>query len=491
LFERFLSPERDGPPDIDIDIESGRREEVIQYVFQRYDRLHAAQVANVITYRSRSALRDAAKALGHHIPQGEKVDPEDLPDNVQALAVQLLHHPRHLGVHSGGMVICDRPVSEVCPVEWATMQQRSVLQWDKDDCAAAGLVKFDLLGLGMLSALHNAVDLIELHRGEPLDLAGLPQEDEVYAMLCRADTVGVFQIESRAQMATLPRLKPRRFYDLVVEVALIRPGPIQGGSVHPYIRRRNGQEPITYLHPLLEKSLGKTLGVPLFQEQLMQMAIDVAGFTPSEADQLRQAMGSKRSQAKMEKLRERLFQGMKERGIVGEIADTIFRKMEAFASYGFPESHSVSFAYLVYASAYIKYHEPAIFCAALLNAQPMGFWSPHSLARDARRHGVEVLTPCINASQASASLVESASSTSGLAVRMGLSAVRGVSSSLAQKIEEAQPFDTMEHVVRAVPELSTAHLEAFATAGAFDVFGTQRRNALWAAGAVAQSRPTR
>ena len=491
LFERFLSPERDGPPDIDIDIESGRREEVIQYVFQRYDRLHAAQVANVITYRSRSALRDAAKALGHHIAQGEKVDPEDLPDNVQALAVQLLHHPRHLGVHSGGMVICDRPVSEVCPVEWATMQQRSVLQWDKDDCAAAGLVKFDLLGLGMLSALHNAVDLIALHRGEPLDLAGLPQEDEVYAMLCRADTVGVFQIESRAQMATLPRLKPRRFYDLVVEVALIRPGPIQGGSVHPYIRRRNGQEPITYLHPLLEKSLGKTLGVPLFQEQLMQMAIDVAGFTPSEADQLRQAMGSKRSQAKMEKLRERLFQGMKERGIVGEIADTIFRKMEAFASYGFPESHSVSFAYLVYASAYIKYHEPAIFCAALLNAQPMGFWSPHSLARDARRHGVEVLTPCINASQASASLVESASSTSGLAVRMGLSAVRGVSSSLAQKIEEAQPFDTMEHVVRAVPELSTAHLEAFATAGAFDVFGTQRRNALWAAGAVAQSRPTR
>jgi error-prone DNA polymerase len=491
LFERFLSPERDGPPDIDIDIESGRREEVIQYVFQRYDRLHAAQVANVITYRSRSALRDAAKALGHHIAQGEKVDPEDLPSNVQALAVQLLHHPRHLGVHSGGMVICDRPVSEVCPVEWATMHQRSVLQWDKDDCAAAGLVKFDLLGLGMLSALHNAVDLLALHRGAPLDLAGLPQEDEVYAMLCRADTVGVFQIESRAQMATLPRLKPRRFYDLVVEVALIRPGPIQGGSVHPYIRRRNGQEPITYLHPLLEKSLGKTLGVPLFQEQLMQMAIDVAGFTPSEADQLRQAMGSKRSHAKMEKLRLRLFHGMEERGIVGETADTIFRKMEAFASYGFPESHSVSFAYLVYASAYIKYHEPAIFCAALLNAQPMGFWSPHSLARDARRHGVEVLTPCINASQASASLVESATSTSGLAVRMGISAVRGVSSSLAQKLQDAQPFNSMEHVVRAVPELSTAHLEAFATAGAFNVFGTQRRNALWAAGAVAQSRPTR
>ena len=320
------------------------------------------------------------------------------------LAAEIEDAPRHLGIHSGGMVMCDRPVIEVCPVEWGRMEKRSVLQWDKDDCAAAGLVKFDLLGLGMLSALHYAVDLIAEHRGYQVDLATIPQEDDVYAMLCRADTVGVFQIESRAQMATLPRLKPRRFYDLVVEVALIRPGPIQGGSVHPYIRRRNGQEPITYLHPLLENALGKTLGVPLFQEQLMQMAIDVAGFTPAESDELRQAMGSKRSMKRMERLRERLYAGMAERGITGDVADEIYTKMKAFANYGFPESHSVSFAYLVYASSWIKYHEPAAFCAALINAQPMGFWSPHTLVRDARRHGVVVRTPDLNASLATATL---------------------------------------------------------------------------------------
>ncbi|HQV56959.1 MAG TPA: error-prone DNA polymerase, partial [Ilumatobacteraceae bacterium] len=369
LFERFLSPERDGPPDIDIDIESDRREEVIQYVYRRYGRHHTAQVANVITYRARSAVRDMAKALGYAPGQqdawskqldhwgtlaagtavtGEGAAP--IPEAVVELAAQIEDAPRHLGIHSGGMVICDRPVIEVCPGEWGRMADRSVLQWDKDDCAAAGLVKFDLLGLGMLSALHYTVDLIREHRGYTVDLATIPQEDDVYAMLCRADTVGVFQIESRAQMATLPRLKPRRFYDLVVEVALIRPGPIQGGSVHPYIRRRNGQEPVTYLHPLLENSLGKTLGVPLFQEQLMQMAIDVAGFSPAEADELRQAMGSKRSRARMERLRVRLFEGMAERGITGQVAEEIFMKMSAFANYGFPESHSVSFSYLVYAS---------------------------------------------------------------------------------------------------------------------------------------------
>jgi error-prone DNA polymerase len=399
LFERFLSPERDGPPDIDIDIESGRREEVIQYVYQRHGRHHAAQVANVITYRAKSAVRDMARALGFAPGQqdawSKQVDAwgaigvtvnggdHNIPAQVLQLAEQVQDAPRHLGIHSGGMVMCDRPVTEVCPVEWGRMEGRSVLQWDKDDCAAAGLVKFDLLGLGMLSALHNAVDFIAQFRGVHVDLATIPQEDEVYAMLCRADTVGVFQIESRAQMATLPRLKPRRFYDLVVEVALIRPGPIQGGSVHPYIRRRNGQEPITYLHPLLENSLGKTLGVPLFQEQLMQMAIDIAGFSPGEADQLRQAMGSKRSQLRMQQLSDRFYAGMAERGIRGDVADQIFTKMAAFASYGFPESHSVSFAYLVYSSAWIKLHEPAAFYASLLNAQPMGFWSPHSLVQDA------------------------------------------------------------------------------------------------------------
>ncbi|HWC39099.1 MAG TPA: error-prone DNA polymerase, partial [Acidimicrobiales bacterium] len=325
LFERFLSPERDGPPDIDIDIESDRREEAIQHVYERYGRHNAAQVANVITYRARSAVRDMGKALGHASGQLDAwskqierwgplaatagaVGPDgrpahDIPPPVIGLAAQVENFPRHLGIHSGGMVICDRPVVEVCPVEWARMEGRSVLQWDKDDCAAVGLVKFDLLGLGMLNAIHRAIDLIRDHHGVEVDLAELPQEEAVYDMLCRADSVGVFQVESRAQMATLPRLKPRHFYDLVVEVALIRPGPIQGGSVHPYIRRRNGREPVTYLHPLLEPSLEKTLGVPLFQEQLMQMAIDVAGFSPAESDQLRQAMGSKRSGERMERLR--------------------------------------------------------------------------------------------------------------------------------------------------------------------------------------------
>lgn len=483
LFERFLSPERDGPPDIDIDIESGRREEVIQYVYERYGRHHAAQVANVITYRYRSAVRDASRALG--VPVDETPS-----EKVLELAASIEDMPRHLGIHSGGMVICDRPVSEVCPVEWARMENRSVLQWDKEDCAAIGLVKFDLLGLGMLSALHNAIDFISEHRGYHLDLATLPQEDEVYAMLCRADTVGVFQVESRAQMSTLPRLRPRRFYDLVVEIALIRPGPIQGGSVHPYIKRRNGKEPVTYLHPLLENSLGKTLGVPLFQEQLMQMAIDVAGFTPSEADQLRQAMGSKRSRARMERLKSRLYEGMAERGIAGELADQIFHKMASFSSYGFPESHSVSFAYLVYASAWIKYHEPAIFCASLLNAQPMGFWSPHSLVRDARRHGVLVTTPDINSSGALATLAMNNESNSQLSVNLGLSAVRGISVDMAQRIVNQQPYESMEHLGRSIPDLSRAHIEALATAGAFEKsFAEQRRSSLWKAGAhVAQRR---
>ncbi len=508
LFERFLSPERDGPPDIDIDIESDRREEVIQYVYQRYGRHHTAQVANVITYRARSSVRDMAKALGYAPGQqdawSKQIDMwgnvsttanqpgHGIPAAVLELATEIEDAPRHLGIHSGGMVICDRPVIEVCPVEWGRMDKRSVLQWDKDDCAAAGLVKFDLLGLGMLSALHYAVDLIREHRGYEVDLATIPQEDDVYAMLCRADTVGVFQIESRAQMATLPRLKPRRFYDLVVEVALIRPGPIQGGSVHPYIRRRNGQEPITYLHPLLEKSLGKTLGVPLFQEQLMQMAIDVAGFTPSEADQLRQAMGSKRSRARMEQLKARLFEGMAERGITGEVAEEIFMKMAAFANYGFPESHSVSFSYLVYASSWIKLHEPAAFCAALLNAQPMGFWSPHSLCQDARRHGVVVYSPDLNASLATATLEPCADSVGGVAVRLGIGSVRGVGSELAEAIEAERPYASLEELVRRVPSLQLQQLEAMATAGVFEQsLGLERREALWAVGAAVQSRADR
>ncbi|MEM1335394.1 MAG: error-prone DNA polymerase, partial [Actinomycetota bacterium] len=538
LFERFLSPERDGPPDIDIDIESDRREEVIQYVYERYGRHHTAQVANVVTYRSRSSIRDVAKALGHEVGKQDAwskqvdawgdvaataaQDDHTIPQEVLDLATEIEDAPRHLGIHSGGMVICDRPVIEVCPVEWARMDKRSVLQWDKDDCAATGLVKFDLLGLGMLSALHYAVDLVRDHRGYEIDLAHLPQDDDVYAMLCRADTVGVFQIESRAQMATLPRLKPRKFYDLVVEVALIRPGPIQGGSVHPYIRRRNGQEPITYLHPLLENSLAKTLGVPLFQEQLMQMAIDVAGFTPAESDELRQAMGSKRSARRMEALRSRLYDGMAENGITGEIADELYVKMKSFANYGFPESHSVSFAYLVYASSWIKHYEPAAFCAALLNAQPMGFWSPHTLVQDARRHGVTVLSPDLDRSGAGATLEPCEGSLGsvatptthgfataeitqedvdrrleeGLAVRLGLGSVRSIGADLAEAITDERdrggPFTDPEDLVRRVPSLTLGHLEAMATAGVFgDCFGLDRREALWTVGAVAQSRPGR
>jgi error-prone DNA polymerase len=499
LFERFLAPERDGPPDIDIDIESDRREEAIQYVYERYGRENAAQVANVITYRAKSALRDMAKALGNSQGQADAwskhldrwsglrnqlEDPNGIPESVLELAAQVEDFPRHLGIHSGGMVICDRPVVEVCPVEWGRMPGRTVLQWDKEDCAAVGLVKFDLLGLGMLSALHYTVDFIREYHGEEIDLAKIPQEDAVYDMVDTADTVGLFQIESRAQMATLPRLKPRNFYDLVIEIALIRPGPIQGGSVHPYIRRRNGLEPVTYLHPLLEKSLKKTLGVPLFQEQLMQMAIDVAGFTPAEADQLRQAMGSKRSDQRMLALKGRFYSGMAERGIVGDIADQMFNKLAAFANFGFPESHSVSFAYLVYSSAWLRLHYPAAFLAALLNAQPMGFWSPQSLVADAQRHGVETLGVDVNRSAATATLEDGA-------VRLGLEYVRGLGRELGEQIANGRPYVDIQDLVRRNSNLSRSQLEAMATAGAFDCFALSRREALWAAGALEQAKEDR
>jgi error-prone DNA polymerase len=533
LFERFLSPERDGPPDIDLDIEAGRREEVIQYVYERYGRDRAAQVANVITYQARSAVRDMGRALGYSPGQldawSRQVDAwgpieatveHDIPQQVMELARQVQRFPRHLGIHSGGMVICDRPVVEVCPVEWATMKDRSVLQWDKDDCAAVGLVKFDLLGLGMLSALHDTVDLVRDHHGAEIDLATLPQEAAVYDMLCQADSVGVFQVESRAQMATLPRLKPREFYDLVVEVALIRPGPIQGGSVHPYIRRRNGDEEVTFLHPLLERSLSKTLGVPLFQEQLMQMAVDVAGFTAAEADQLRQAMGAKRSSERMERLRGRLYAGMAERGIEGEVADRIYEKLAAFANFGFPESHSVSFAYLVYASAWLKLHYPAAFLAALLNAQPMGFWSPNTLVADARRHGVVVRGPDVNHSAATATLEpvtgwegggpgewEEGTAEAGKdggpgspgrgtgrpdiwAVRLGLGYVRSLGEELAERVAEGRPYGSMADLVRRTG-VNEGQVEALAAAGAFGSLDLERRAALWAAGAVAQARADR
>ncbi|TFV56836.1 error-prone DNA polymerase [Mycobacterium sp. PS03-16] len=505
LFERFLSPARDGPPDIDIDIESDLREQAIQYVYERYGRDYAAQVANVITYRGRSAIRDMARALGFSQGQqdawskqlskwnglADSPDVEGIPEPVVDLALEISNLPRHMGIHSGGMVICDRPIADVCPVEWARMENRSVLQWDKDDCAAIGLVKFDMLGLGMLSALHYCIDLVAEHKGLDVDLAKLDlSEAAVYEMLQKADSVGVFQVESRAQMATLPRLKPRVFYDLVVEVALIRPGPIQGGSVHPYIKRRNGEEEVTYDHPSMEPALHKTLGVPLFQEQLMQLAVDCAGFTAAEADQLRRAMGSKRSTEKMRRLRGRFYDGMRTRhGITGEVADRIYEKLEAFANFGFPESHSLSFASLVFYSSWFKLHHPAAFCAALLRAQPMGFYSPQSLVADARRHGVTVHGPDVNASLAHATLENA-----GMEVRLGLGAVRHIGDDLAERIVDERkahgPFTSLLDLTGRV-QLSVPQTEALATAGALGCFGVTRREGLWAAGAAAAERPDR
>jgi error-prone DNA polymerase len=508
LFERFLSPARDGPPDIDMDIESDQREKVIQYVYDRYGRDYAAQVANVITYRGRIAVRDMARALGFSQGQQDAWSKQishwnglaDSPDSdvldgiplqVIDLATQIRNLPRHMGIHSGGMVICDRPIADVCPVEWARMENRSVLQWDKDDCAAIGLVKFDLLGLGMLSALHYAKDLLAEHKGIEVDLARLDlSEPAVYEMLQRADSVGVFQVESRAQMATLPRLKPRVFYDLVVEVALIRPGPIQGGSVHPYIRRRNGLDPVVYDHPSMEPALRKTLGVPLFQEQLMQLAVDCAGFSAAEADQLRRAMGSKRSTERMQRLRGRFYDGMRAlHGAGDEVIDRIYEKLEAFANFGFPESHALSFASLVFYSSWFKLHHPAAFCAALLRAQPMGFYSPQSLVADARRHGVLVHGPDVNASLAHATL-ESA----GMEVRLGLGAVRHIGDDLAERLVEERksngPFASLLDLTTRL-QLSAPQTEALATAGALGCFEMSRREALWAAGAAATQRPDR
>ncbi|WNM26088.1 error-prone DNA polymerase [Demequina capsici] len=562
LFERFLAPERDGPPDIDVDIESDRREEVIQYVFEQFGRINAAMVANVIQYRPRSAVRDAARALGFDAgqqdawstsidrwstlrtdqaaeaawaarqrdamwPEPPPVQPVDhIPGQVVDLAERMLRLPRHLGIHPGGMVLCDRPVIDVCPVEWARMPGRTVLQWDKDDCADAGLVKFDLLGLGMLSALKYAFRYVQDVEREDLDLHSLPQEDPaVYDLLCAADTVGVFQVESRAQMATLPRLRPRRFYDIVIEVALIRPGPIQGGSVHPYISRARGREEVTYLHPLLKKSLEKTLGVPLFQEQLMQMAMDCAGFDGALADQLRRAMGSKRSPERMEALRARFMVGASERGVPPDIAHQIFDKLKAFADFGFPESHSYSFAYLVYASSWLKVHKPAAFYAGLLAAQPMGFYSPQSLAADARRHGQVVLRPCVVRSQSLAVVerlatpftppVETRSDMTALtrvdptlAVRMGLRSIRGLGSDAADAIVSAReeaPFTSLGDMARRVRVraagaagkagfapargLTVVQWEALATAGALEALGVTRREGLWAAGILAREGP--
>jgi error-prone DNA polymerase len=417
-FERFLSALRDEEPDIDVDFESRRREEVIQYVFGRYGRLRAAQVATVIEYRAKSAVRDMARALGYSPGQQDSLsrqierssslreaDENTIPAQLSALAARSLKAPRHTGIHSGGMVLTDRPISEVVPIERARMKDRTVLQWDKDDCEWMGLVKFDLLGLGILEAIRDTFDMATTHLGETWELATLPRDEAgVYDMLCRADSIGVFQVESRAQMGLLPRLQPRRFYDLAIQIAMIRPGPIQGGAVHPFVRRKAGVEPVEYPHPALEECLQRTLGVPIFQEQLMQIAMTVGGCTGEDADLLRRAMGSKRGLERIESLRETLFTGMAESGLDEDTANRVYRMIQAFAAFGFAESHSLAFALLVYASAWQKLHYPALFLAGLLRAQPMGFYSAASLVSDAERHGVEVRAPSVQHSDVEASV---------------------------------------------------------------------------------------
>ncbi|WP_310961162.1 error-prone DNA polymerase [Nocardioides terrisoli] len=531
-FERFISAHRDDEPDIDVDFDADRREEVIQWVYDRYGRHNAAQVANVISYRPKMAVRDAAKALGHSPGQQDAwskqvdswsravgVDGAGIPEPVVALADQLLRAPRHLGIHSGGMVLTERPIGEVCPIERARMDRRTVLQWDKDACASMGLVKFDLLGLGMLGALDHMINLAGEHLGERWTLQSLPKEEPaVYDMLCRADSVGVFQVESRAQIGTLPRLRPRCFYDLAIEIALIRPGPIQGGAVHPYIRRAMGREPVSYAHPDLEPVLRRTLGVPLFQEQLMQMAIAIGDCTPDDADLLRRAMGSKRGIERIEAIEGKLYAGMAQRGLVGEVADRIYAQIQSFANFGFAESHALSFALLVYASSWFKLHYPVAFLAGLLRAQPMGFYSPQSLVGDARRHGVDVLRPDVLRSDASAGLEptgqtgptgptglaacvaghfaptpydESAPDPTpthrrdgGYACRLGLDSVRGMGKDAAARVvaaREERPFTDMVDLSRRAG-LTPTQLEALATAGACASFGHSRREALWHAG---------
>ena len=414
LFERFISKERNEPPDIDVDFEHQRREEVIQYIYRKYGRDRAALTATVISYRTKSAIRDVGKALGMDLPQvdrlaksrawwdgvglrdrqlvGEGFDPSSpVVRQLVALVAIIVGFPRHLSQHTGGFVIARGPLSRLVPIENAAMPERSVIQWDKDDLDALGLLKVDVLALGMLSAIRRALELVAGYRGRPFGMADVPPEDPgVYEMVSRADTVGVFQIESRAQMSMLPRLRPRCFFDLVIEVAIVRPGPIQGGMVHPYLRRRNKEEPVTYPSEAVRKVLERTLGVPIFQEQVMQLAVVAAGFTPGEADRLRRAMAAWRRRGGLEPFEQRLKEGMRARGYPDAFAEQIYRQILGFGEYGFPESHSASFALLVYVSCWLKRYEPAAFCAALLNSQPMGFYAPSQLVQDAQRHGVEV-----------------------------------------------------------------------------------------------------
>jgi len=503
LFERFLSAERNEPPDIDVDFEHERREEVIQYVYRHYGREHAGLVCENIRYRPRSAIRDVGKALGlpadalDRVAKGvgrrqwEEVLSPDFLRHVQlsddattvtqwhTLIGQILGFPRHRGTHVGGMVVTHDPLVESAPVEDAAMPDRTILPWDKDDCSALGICKFDLLGLGILTAIRKSFSLIEQHGGPTYALHTVPADDApTFAQVARADTVGVFQLESRAQMSTLPRLRPARFYDLAVAISLIRPGPIQGGMVHPYLRRRNGEEPVTYAHPDLEPILARTLGVPLFQEQVMRIAITSAGFTPGEADELRRAMGAWRRTGSMKKVQERLIQGMTARGIERAYAQQIYRQIEGFGEYGFPESHAISFALLAYVSAYLKTHHPAAFAAALLNSQPMGFYAPHTLLEDAKRHGVTLQPIDVTHSHWDCTLEEGA-------LRLGLRLVHGLGPAAKESFEQARAgksFVSIDDFSKRTG-LDRRALGTLARAGAFQSLSPDgpigRRDAFW------------
>jgi error-prone DNA polymerase len=507
LFERFLSEERGEWPDIDLDLPSGdQREKVIQHVYGRYGPSGAAMTANVITYRTRSAVREVGKALGFAPAQIDRLskllreyeyrdDLDDLAHQLRSGGVDptaprvgqlvrlvgaMQHIPRHLGQHSGGMVIAAGRLDEVVPLEPASMPGRVVIQWDKDDCADLGIIKVDLLGLGMMAVLEQALPLVSAHDGVSIDLAHLPPDDpKVYDLLQRADTIGVFQVESRAQMATLPRLKPRCFYDLVVEVAIIRPGPIVGQMVHPYLRRRSGREPVTYPHPLLEPILRRTLGVPLFQEQLLRIAMTVAGFSGGEAEELRRAMGFKRSVERMQQIELRLRHGMAAHGIVGRDAEDIVRAITSFALYGFPESHAASFALIAYASAYLKAHHPTAFFCAMLNVYPLGFYAPATLVKDAQRHGVRVLPIDVTHSHWACTIEDGA-------LRLGFRYVTGLREVAGTGIEAARaerPFTSLVDLALRC-RLQRSELDTLAYIGALGPFGFSRRAALWQTAAV-------
>lgn len=506
LFERFLSKERDEAPDIDIDFEHERREEVLQYLYTKYGRERAGMTATVITYRSRSAIRDVGKALGLSLDRIDSLakNIDSIRDDVQlgnrfresgfdpetriglqlrGLVREILGFPRHLSQHVGGMILTQGPLCELVPIEQATMPGRTVVQWDKDDLDTLGILKVDCLALGMLTAIRKCFDMLRTYHGRPLTLATIPAEDPVvYDMICQADTIGVFQIESRAQMSMLPRLKPRCWYDLVIEVAIVRPGPIQGGMVHPFLRRRMGEEAVNYPSEEVRQVLHKTLGVPIFQEQAMKLAIVAAGFTAGEADQLRRAMGAWRKTGVIDKFRLKLIDGMRAKGYTDEFAEQLFNQIRGFGEYGFPESHSASFALLVYASSWLKCYYPAVFAACIINSQPMGFYAPSQIISDARRHGVDVLPVDVNASDWDCTLEQWRQHREvSWAIRMGWRMLKGISQTVAERItscRRSSRFISYDDFVRRT-QFSPAILALLSDADAFRSLRESRRTAFW------------